>query len=128
MLWAHRADHPDDTKPHWRTIYSMLAGDKGQSAGKSDLQVLLDMMRRAIAADPSWTKRKPANEWTDADLVENHIEANVRPILRGIDGKASPDDDGRLARLAASQRQAIVAPLIRDLVERGETVPDWLVR
>lgn len=128
ILWAYRADHPDDTKPVWRTVYSMLSGGDQTHKGQSDLQCLLDSVRRAIVADPKWSKVKPPRIWTDADLVENHIDANVRPILRDMTGKAKPDDDGRLAKLAARARVAIVEPLILDLTERGETVPEWLVR
>lgn len=128
-LWRHRADYPDDTKPVWRTIYAALTGDGDRDGtGKSDLQILLDSVRRAIAADPAWQKYPAARSWSDSEVFENHVEANVRPILRDMDGSAKDDPGGRLARSAASTRVSFVQPYIRDLEERGEPVPAWLVR
>lgn len=127
VLRQYRADHPDDTKPHWSTIYGILAGG-GTRVGKSDLQILLNSVRRAIRSDPGWMKRKPIDAWTDADVLENHIEANVGPILRNMGGTTCDDPDGRLARLAVFTRMAIVQPLITDLEQRGDPVPEWLTR
>ena len=111
----------------WKTIYRALAGgDEGP--GKSDLQILLDQMRRSIRADATAMKRKPINAWTDSDLFENHVEANIRPILRNMDGSACDDPDGRLAKLAANTRTRFAAPYIADLKERGDPMPEWLVR
>lgn len=126
-LWRHRSDYPDDTKPNWRTIYALLAGGNA-GPGKSDLQILLGSIRRAIASEDRWQKQPQARRWSDSELFENHIDANTQPILRNMDGSACDDPDGRLARLAAHARTAIVEPLIRDLTERGEQVPAWLVR
>lgn len=129
VLWQHRADYPDDTKPVWRTIYTMLSGgNTSAGTGKSDLQILLDQIRREIATNPDWHKCPAARTWSDSEAFENHIEANVLPILRYLDGIAKPDVDGRLAKLAAHERTAIVNPIIRDLKERGDPVPAWLVR
>ena len=129
VLWRYRADHPDDTKPVWRTIYAMLAGGKdGTTSGKSDLQLLLDSVRRAIATDPAWQKYPAARSWSDSEVFENHIEANVRPVLRKVDGEAKDDPGGRLAKLAANEREWTVTRYIRDLQERGEAIPQWLVR
>ena len=126
-LWRHRADNPDDTKPHWKTIYGLLAGGN-MGVGKSDLRILLDSMRRTISRDPAWMKQKPINAWTDPDLFENFVEANVRPVLRDMDGTVKDDSDGRLARLAARTRMSFASPYIADLKERGDPVPEWLVR
>lgn len=126
VLRQFRADYPDDTKPIWKTIYGMLAGGKDGNASKSDLQELLDFMRRTISKDAEALKRKPVNAWTDADCLERYIEANAQ--MRDLDGEALPDDDGRRARLAASWRRATVGRYVRDLKARGEPVPGWLVR
>lgn len=126
-LWRHKADYPDDSKPTWKTIYSMLLGGKTGS-GKSNLQLLLDSMRREIATDERWQKHPQARRWSDSQVFENHIEANVRPILRNIDGSAKDDPDGRRAKSAAQTRESFVNPYVRDLKERGEQIPAWLVR
>lgn len=126
-LWRHKADYPDDTKPTWKTIYAMLAGGKTGS-GKSDVQILLDGIRKAIATEDRWQKYPAARRWSDSEVFENHVDANTVPILRNMDGSACEDPDGRLAKLAAWTRMAIVEPLIRDLKERGDQVPAWLVR
>lgn len=126
-LRKYRADHPDDTKPVWRAIYAMLAGGTA-GPGKSDLQLLLDSIRRAIATEDRWQKCPQARGWSDSEVFENHIEANVKPILRRMDGTAEDDPGGRLARLAASTRANMVSYYIRDLKERGDPVPEWLVR
>lgn len=125
-LRKYRADHPDDTKPVWRTIYALLAGGN-TGPGKSDLQLLLDSIRRAIATEDRWQKHPQARRWSDSEVFENHIEANVRPILRNIDGSAKDDPDGRRARSAAKEREMIVSRYARDLEQRGEQVPAWLV-
>lgn len=129
VLRQHRSDYPDDKKPVWRTIYVMLSG--GHEAGgsdKSDLQELLDFMRRMIARTPEAVKNKPIDQWTDADCFERHVEANTRPGLYGLDGHALPDPDARRARFAATERKNIASRYIRDLEKRGEPVPEWLVR
>jgi hypothetical protein len=125
-LWRHKADYPDDSKPTWKTIYTMLSGGK-TGAGKSDLQLLLDGIRREIAKDPRWQKHPTARRWSDSEVFENHVEANTRPILRRMDGTAEDDPEGRLARLAATERTNIVSRYVRDLEERGDSVPAWLV-
>jgi hypothetical protein len=125
-LWRHRADFPDDAKPSWRTIYSRLSGTT--TPGKSDLRILVDGIRKAIATEERWAKHPTAKNWPDSEVFENHIEANLRPILYEMNGKVSDDPDGRLARLAAKTRAMIVNGLIVDLEERGEIVPAWLVR
>ena len=126
-LWRHRADYPDETKPTWRTIYALLAGGNSGS-GKSDLQLLLDSIRRAIAKEDRWQKHPAARSWSDSEVFQNHIEANTRPVLFQLDGKAYPDLDGRRARAADSETTMIVGRYVRDLKERGDPVPEWLVR
>lgn len=130
-LRRYRAEYPDDTKPTWKTIYTMLSGGNTGSS-RSDLWILLDGMRREIRSSDYWARdaaaRARAMAWSDSEVFENHIEANTRPILRRMDGKAEDDPDGRLGRLAATTRANMVARYTRDLEERGERVPAWLVR
>jgi hypothetical protein len=125
-LRQHRADYPDDAKPVWKTIYAMLSGGStaAGAAEKSDLQELLDFMRRQIAQTPAAIKHKPIDQWTDADCFERLVEANAG--LRDLGGKALPDPGGHRARIAANERAWAVNRYARDLKERGELVPAWL--
>lgn len=131
VLWQHRADFPDENKPVWKTIYAMLRGGGGDNtASKSDLRILLDQTRRIIAKDTEWMKRKPIDQWSDADVWQNFMDAQTFPTTHQMTaGGWSPreDPDGKVASRAASERTILRRRYESDLTERGDLVPEWLL-
>lgn len=121
VLAKHRADHPDETKPIWKTIYAVLAG--GARAGKSDLQLVLNQWRKLLRE----AKRKGSENWSDYEVFQCFLDAQTYPILYNtLTREPENSPDGRLVRMAAQLRGSLACRYIEDLRERGDVIPEWL--
>lgn len=122
-LRKHRAERPDDSKPIWKLIYADLTDGKQQSS-KSDLQILLNQQRRILAEH----KVKGATNWGDWEVFQSFLDTQVYPRLYDTLTRQPRDDpDGRHAAMAARERAGLTHRYIRDLKERSEPVPEWLM-
>lgn len=130
VLNEHRADNPDEAKPIWKMIYGALSGGDTASSGKSDLQILLDQTRRCIAKDSEWMKRKPIDQWSDADVWQNFLDAQTFPTTHEMVAggyRLRDDPDAKIAKSAASERTMLRRVYEKNLRECGEPVPEWLL-
>lgn len=130
VLNEHRANNPDEVKPIWKMIYHDLSGGNAAGAGsKSDLRILLDQVRRVIAEDSEWMKRKPIDAWTDADVWQNFLDAQTFPTTHEMIAggyRLREDPNGKIAERAARKRAIQQRRYESDLRERGEQIPEWL--
>lgn len=98
-LKRHRALYLDAIRPEWKTLFRELASDGGEDARTNEFQVLLTQLRKHLEKNGV----KGVNDWSDADVFQNHLDANP------------------------GARKGIVNGWRAYFVDGGETAPDFLV-
>lgn len=97
-LKRHRAKNKNATRPDWDALAMELASDGGDGSGRNDFEVLIVQLRKHLES----LRVKHLDQWSDADVFQNHLDANP------------------------ANAKGIVFGWRSYFVERGETLPGFL--
>lgn len=85
-LRYQRMDHPDATKPEWKSIYRGLAV-LGRKGGKSPLATLLAQVRQAAKKNGT----AGVDQWTDADAWHHYLRAQIQDYYLPFEVRSNPE-------------------------------------